>query len=107
MFALVSFTICNHVKWLKKHVIDANDFDERMQYEGQDREFGERLVNMGHRARQFRYRCSGVHLDHGRGCARPGSIAKNRSIRQRTHEQRITRTDYGIDSSVRPISGES
>ena len=81
----------------KKHVIATNGFDERMQYGGQDREFGERLVNMGIKSRQVRYRCSCVHLDHGRGYARPESIAKNRAIRKHTRDNRITRTDYGIE----------
>ncbi len=80
----------------KKHVIATNGFDERMQYGGQDREFGERLVNMGIKTRQVRYRCSCAHLDHGRGYARPESIAKNRAIRQHTRQQRVTRTDFGI-----------
>ena len=83
----------------KKHVIATNGFDERMQYGGQDREFGERLVNMGIKPRQVRYRCSCVHLDHGRGYARPESIAKNRAIRKHTRGQKITRTDYGIEKS--------
>ena len=82
----------------KKHVIATNGFDERMQYGGQDREFGERLVNMGIKPRQVRYRCSCVHLDHGRGYARPESIAKNRAIRKHTRDNRITRTDYGIEN---------
>ena len=81
----------------KKHVIATNGFDERMQYGGQDREFGERLVNMGIKPRQVRYRCSCVHLDHGRGYARPESIAKNRAIRKHTSDYKITRTDYGIE----------
>ena len=80
----------------KKHVIATNGFDERMQYGGQDREFGERLMNMGVKTRQVRYRCSCVHLDHGRGYARPESIAKNRAIRKHTREHGVTRTDYGI-----------
>ncbi|MCP4768132.1 MAG: glycosyltransferase [Gammaproteobacteria bacterium] len=80
----------------KKHVIATNGFDERMQYGGQDREFGERLVNMGIKPRQVRYRCSCVHLDHGRGYARPESIAKNRAIRKHTRNNKIMRTDYGI-----------
>lgn len=83
----------------KKHIIATDGFDERMQYGGQDREFGERLVNMGIKTKQVRYRCSCVHLDHGRGYARPESIARNRSIRQHTREHRVTRTDYGIDSN--------
>ncbi|MFT5399934.1 MAG: hypothetical protein ACI8XW_002740, partial [Gammaproteobacteria bacterium] len=83
----------------KKYVLQTNGFDERMQYGGQDREFGERLVNMGLRTKQVRYRCSCVHLDHGRGYARPESIAKNRKIRDHTGRNKITRTDYGIDST--------
>jgi len=86
----------------KKHVLETNGFDERMQYGGQDREFGERLMNMGIKTRQVRYRCSCVHLDHGRGYARPESIAKNRAIREQTRRQRVTRTEYGIDSGYRP-----
>jgi len=81
----------------KKHAIATNGFDERMQYGGQDREFGERLMNMGIKPRQVRYRCSCVHLDHGRGYARPESIAKNRAIRKHTHEHEVTRTDFGIE----------
>ena len=81
----------------KKHIIATNGFDERMQYGGQDREFGERLMNMGIKTRQVRYRCSCVHLDHGRGYARPESIARNRDIRRHTHENKITRTDHGIE----------
>ena len=84
----------------KEHVLATNGFDERMQYGGQDREFGERLVNMGLKTRQVRYRCSCVHLDHGRGYARPESIAKNRAIRKHTRENGITRTDFGIEQSA-------
>ncbi len=83
----------------KKHVLETNGFDERMQYGGQDREFGERLVNMGLRNRQVRYRCSCVHLDHGRGYARPESISKNKSIRKFTRKNKITHTEFGINSS--------
>jgi hypothetical protein len=83
----------------KKHILATNGFDERMQYGGQDREFGERLINMGLKTRQVRYRCSCVHLDHGRGYARPESIAKNRAIRKQTREQRVTRTDFGIETT--------
>ncbi len=84
----------------KKHILATNGFDERMQYGGQDREFGERLMNMGIKAKQVRYRCSCVHLDHGRGYARPESIEKNRKIRKHTRQHRIKRTEYGIDSQV-------
>lgn len=92
----------------KKHVLETNGFDERMQYGGQDREFGERLMNLGLKTRQVRYRCSCAHLDHGRGYARPESIAKNRKIREHTRRNRITRTDFGIDShpAEAPAAGD-
>ncbi len=91
----------------KRHILATNGFDERMQYGGQDREFGERLVNLGLKTRQVRYRCSCVHLDHGRGYARPESIAKNREIRRHTRQQRLTRTEYGIDSGDGATAGIS
>jgi len=82
----------------KKHALAVNGFDERMQYGGQDREFGERLMNLGIKPRQVRYRCSCVHLDHGRSYARPESIARNKKIRRHTREHRITRTGCGIET---------
>ncbi len=91
----------------KKHVLEVNGFDERMQYGGQDREFGERLMNLGIKTRQVRYRCSCVHLDHGRGYARPESIARNKAIRQHTRQNRLTRTEFGIDSSRERLAESS
>ena len=91
----------------KKHILATNGFDERMQYGGQDREFGERLINMGIKPRQVRYRCSCVHLDHGRGYARPESISKNRSIRQQTRGNKITRTDFGIEAATEEAAQSS
>jgi hypothetical protein len=55
-------------------------------------------MNMGIKTRQVRYRCSCVHLDHGRGYASAESIAKNKTIRKHTREQGIKRTDHGIDT---------
>ncbi|HXK75492.1 MAG TPA: glycosyltransferase family 2 protein [Bacteroidaceae bacterium] len=80
----------------KKHVLETNGFDERMQYGGQDREFGERLENMGIHGKQVRYSSTVLHLDHGRGYATPESIAKNKAIRKQTRTQGVQRTPYGI-----------
>ena len=85
----------------KAAVLAANGFDERMQYGGQDREFGERLTNMGIRGRRIRYRAACVHLDHDRGYARPESIARNRIIREETRRLRIERTAFGIEQARR------
>lgn len=83
----------------KDLVIKTNGFDERMLYGGQDREFGERLMNMGIKGKQVRYRCSCVHLDHERGYANPEARKKNRKIRDETYTNKITRTAYGIAES--------
>jgi glycosyltransferase involved in cell wall biosynthesis len=80
-------------------VIETNGFDERMQYGGEDREFGERLKNMGVTARQVRYRCSCVHLEHGRDYDRPEARESNRAIRAHTRRSGVTRTPHGIDSA--------
>lgn len=80
----------------KSLIEQTNGFDERMQYGGQDREFGERLVNMGVKPKQVRYRCSCVHLDHKRGYARQESIDKNRAIRKTTRSEKITKTHHGM-----------
>lgn len=80
----------------KEYALAVNGFDERMQYGGQDREFGERLENFGVRGKRIRHRAACVHLDHPRGYAKPESILKNRAIRAETKVKGITRTPFGI-----------
>ena len=72
----------------KKDILNVNGFDERMQYGGQDRELGERLVNFGIKSKQLRYSAVCVHLDHKRGYKTPESIAKNQAIRKETKLQK-------------------
>ncbi|HET6604017.1 MAG TPA: glycosyltransferase family 2 protein [Xanthomonadaceae bacterium] len=73
-----------------------NGFDERMQYGGEDLEFGERLENAGVRGRQARHSAIVVHLDHGRGYVDPAMRERNEAIRHATRSQRRTRTEHGI-----------
>jgi glycosyltransferase involved in cell wall biosynthesis len=80
----------------KSDIVAINGFDERMQYGGQDRELGERLVNYGIKPKQIRYSTVCLHLDHPRGYATPESINKNREIRKVTKEENRNWTDYGI-----------
>ncbi len=68
-----------------------------MQYGGQDREFGERLVNLGIRSIQKRYSAIVLHLDHKRPYRTRESIEKNRAIRRHTRVARIIRTPHGIE----------
>jgi glycosyltransferase involved in cell wall biosynthesis len=80
----------------KADILAVNGFDERMQYGGQDRELGERLFNLGIKSKQIRYSAICLHLDHKRGYKTPESISKNKDIRKKTVEEKITRTTFGI-----------
>ncbi|MEP1489529.1 MAG: glycosyltransferase family 2 protein [Algibacter sp.] len=80
----------------KTDIMAINGFDERMQYGGQDRELGERLVNYGIKPKQIRYSAICVHLDHKRGYKTPESINKNLAIRATTKQDKMKRTDFGI-----------
>jgi len=86
----------------KSDVVRVNGFDERMQYGGQDRELGERLVNAGVRPIQIRFSATCVHLEHGRGYRTEDSLAKNAAIRERTRRERLTWTEHGIHKGPRP-----
>ncbi len=80
----------------KKDIVAVNGFNEDMQYGGQDRELGERLVNYGIKGKQIRYSAICIHLDHKRGYNTPESIAKNRGIRKETRQTKRTWTNHGI-----------
>lgn len=80
----------------KADILSVNGFDERMQYGGQDRELGERLMNAGIKSKQLRYSAIVVHLDHKRGYKNEASIAKNRAIRDAVKAQKLRVTPFGI-----------
>ncbi|RAR69989.1 glycosyltransferase family 2 protein [Flavobacterium aciduliphilum] len=80
----------------KSDFLAVNGFDERMQYGGEDREFGERLINLGIKAKQIRYSTVCIHLDHERGYVKPEMIQKNLMIRKETKQQKKTWTEFGI-----------
>jgi hypothetical protein len=81
----------------KKDLVTINGFNEEMQYGGQDRELGERLVNLGIKPIQIRYSAICLHLDHKRGYNTPESIQKNINIRKKTRSEKIVRTPVGIE----------
>lgn len=81
----------------KEDILKVNGFDERMQYGGQDRELGERLVNLGIKPKQIRYSAICLHLDHARGYKNQESIDKNLAIRKTTREEKLVRTGHGIE----------
>ena len=81
----------------KKDIIAVNGFDERMQYGGQDRELGERLINSGIKSKQIRYSAAVLHLDHPRGYDNKESWKLNNSIRKNTRDKKIVKSPFGIE----------
>lgn len=81
----------------KQDILDLNGFDERMQYGGEDRELGERLMNAGIKPKQIRYSAICVHLDHTRGYVNRVALDINREIRKDTNRNRSVRTRFGIE----------
>ena len=80
----------------KKDIIAVNGFDERMQYGGQDRELGERMINMGYKSKQIRYSALCLHLDHARGYKTKETLERNAAIRKNTRKKEYAYTYYGI-----------
>ena len=80
----------------KKDILTVNGFDERMQYGGQDRELGERLLNLGIKSKQIRYSALCLHLDHPRGYKTIESLERNAAIRKNTQKTKSVYTSYGI-----------
>lgn len=91
-----SWNGCNSSGW-RVDMLAINGYNEEMHYGGQDREFGERLYNLGVRSRQKRYSAIVLHLDHKRPYRTKESIEKNRAIRRNTRKSGIIRTPHGIE----------
>lgn len=85
----------------KQDILSVNGFDERMQYGGQDRELGERLVNAGIKPVQIRYSAVCLHLDHKRGYKTQASMDKNKGIRRGTRSSKKVWTEFGIKKEAR------
>ncbi len=85
----------NSSAW-KADLLRVNGFDERMEWGGEDREMGERLVHIGVRPIQVRHRAACVHLDHDRSYLTADAMARNRKIWSETRRTKATWTPYGI-----------
>ncbi len=81
----------------KSDAMLVNGFDERLQYGGLDREFGERLVNAGIQPQQLRYSAITVHLDHPRSYESAAGWAHNQVIRAAVRLEKLVVTPAGID----------
>ncbi|MCC7084786.1 MAG: glycosyltransferase family 2 protein [Pirellulales bacterium] len=87
----------------KADILRVNGFDERMEWGGEDREMGERLMNIGIRGKRIRYRAICVHLDHPRGYVRQTALVRNRQIRSQTRQYRTAWTNFGIVRQQTPL----
>ena len=81
----------------RSNLLYINGFNEEMKYGGEDREFGERLMNWGIKPKQVRYSAILLHLDHSRPYKNDEAIAKNMAIRKITKKNRIVKTPEGIE----------
>jgi glycosyltransferase involved in cell wall biosynthesis len=80
----------------KHDIVEVNGFDERMAYGGEDRELGERLMNLGIKPIQIRYSAICLHLDHERSYVNETALNNNKSIRKETKKHKRIWTDFGI-----------
>ncbi|HSH46928.1 MAG TPA: glycosyltransferase [Longimicrobiales bacterium] len=87
----------NNASTWRSVVLKANGFEHELGYGGQDREFGERIANLGVSGKLVRYRAVAVHLDHGRPYRSEESIRQNRALRRRARDSGAVRARQGIE----------
>ena len=90
-----TFDGMNASAW-KSDILKVNGFDERMQYGGEDREIGERLMNLGIKPIQARYSLICLHLYHDRPYKNEMSIQFNKAVRRETKKKKSVYTPFGI-----------
>lgn len=86
-----------NVSGWKQDILDVNGFDERMEYGGEDRELGERLMNNGIKFKQVRYSVICVHLYHERPYINAKKLEENKQLRNVTKQSKSTHTKHGIN----------
>ncbi|TYA53881.1 glycosyltransferase family 2 protein [Formosa maritima] len=85
-----------NVSGWKNDILEVNGFDERMQYGGEDREIGERLMNKGVKFIQIRYSAICLHLFHERPYKNDAALLKNKQIRKETKRTKSSYSKFGI-----------
>ena len=93
--AKASWNGCNSSGW-KSDILRVNGFNETLCYGGEDRELGERLLNLHIKGRQIRYSAICVHLDHDRPYKDPTIVKRNKELRKKIHSSRLALTPEGI-----------
>ncbi len=95
-----SWNGCNSSTW-KEDILKVNGFNEKMSYGGEDREFGERLMNLGLKALQRRYSLITLHLYHERPYKNQEQIKLNDEIRRNVRKKKISWTPFGIEKTLK------
>lgn len=81
----------------REAVLAVNGFDLELEYGGLDREFGQRLENLGCRGVQVRHRAVLLHLHHDRPYRDAAVTARQRALRDELKASGRTRALRGID----------
>jgi len=87
----------NNASTWRELVVRANGFEHQMGYGSEDREFGERLRNLGVRSVLIRHRAVTMHLDHRRPYRKEEHLRKNKMIWHETRRSGRVRARCGID----------
>jgi len=80
----------------RDEILRVNGFDERMEWGGEDRELGERLIHNSVVPRIIRHQAICVHLDHARFYVREDALRRNNDIREATRVNKSKWTDFGM-----------
>ena len=78
-------------------VVAVNGFDLDLEYGGLDREFGQRLENLGYRGRQVRHQAVLLHLHHERPYRDRAVQARQKALRERVRSSGRTVARRGIN----------
>lgn len=87
----------NNASTWRAAVVRANGFEHDLGYGGQDREFGERIANLGLTGKLVRHRAVAVHLEHGRPYRTDEAIRGNREMRENVRRTGRVRAVHGIE----------
>jgi glycosyltransferase involved in cell wall biosynthesis len=88
-----------NVSCWKADIMAVNGFDERMEYGGEDREVGERMMNNGVKFLQVRYSAICVHMYHDRPYKNDTILKRNKEIRNATKRVKSAYTEFGIEKN--------
>ena len=86
----------NSSTW-RNAVLAVNGFELDLGYGGLDREFGQRLENLGLDGRQVRHRAVLLHLHHDRPYRDPDALARQRALRHEVRASSRIRAQRGIE----------